>query len=200
VEDVPIPAKPTGVKASDGTYTTKVQVSWSASSGATSYKLYRNTKNATSGATLVKTITILSTGDTTAIAGKVYWYFVKACNGGGCSAFSAGDSGYRAVTANVPILIKPSGTITDTTPLYQWTKVSNATKYRYELYAGTTRIYTQTPTSSVCTVTYCNHTPTTALAYKVYKWRVSAYVGGVWKPWSAYKNFTLIKAISSQSN
>ena len=177
VIEVVIPPAPTGMSASDGTYTTKVQVSWSVSAGATYYQLYRNTTNASSGAALVKSPTGTSTGDTTATKGNLYWYFVKACNTSGCSAFSKGDSGYRATTANVPILVKPSGTIHDTTPTYQWTKVSNATKYRYQLFAGTTRIYIQTPTSTACTVTYCTHTPTTKLANKVYKWRVSAYRG-----------------------
>ncbi len=40
---------PTGVAASDGTYTDKVTVAWNASTGATYYQVFRNTTNSHSG-------------------------------------------------------------------------------------------------------------------------------------------------------
>jgi lysophospholipase L1-like esterase len=89
---------PTGVTASDGTYTDKVQVSWTASTGATSYQVYRNTSSSSSGATQIGTPSTSPYDDTTATPGATYYYFVKACNGAVCSNFSASDSGYCAMT------------------------------------------------------------------------------------------------------
>lgn len=188
---------PTRIKASDGTYTDKVRVSWSSSSGATYYDLYKNTSNTSIGASWLWSLHELLYDDTSATAGKKYYYFVRACNYDSCSAFSASDSGYRASSTLVPIPKTPYGTIYDRTPTYKWTKVTNATKYQYQLWQGTTLIYTKYPASSVCGTTYCTHTPTTFLGYKAHKWRVRAYVGGVWKPWSAYKYFTVAKAATS---
>ena len=92
-----VPSPPTGVSASDGNYSDKVQVSWSVSSGATSYQVYRNTSNASSGAAQIGTPSATSFDDTAATPTTIYYYFVKACNGAGCSGFSASDSGYRSV-------------------------------------------------------------------------------------------------------
>ena len=84
------------VTASDGSYTDKVQVSWTAATGATSYQVYRNTSSSSSGATQVGTPTASPYSDTTATPGAVYYYFVKACNSTICSDFSTPDSGYRS--------------------------------------------------------------------------------------------------------
>jgi fibronectin type 3 domain-containing protein len=187
------------VSATDGKFTDKVRVTWSASSWATYYEFYRNTKNNSAGATLINSVGATAYNDLSAVAGKVYWYFAKACNDSGCSSFSLGDTGYRALNPYVPITVKPSGTILDTTPTFQWTKVTSAIKYRYQLYTGTTLVYTKTAQSSVCGMTYCKATPLTVLKYQKYKWRVSAYVGGVWKPWSTYRFFTVAKTATEQS-
>jgi hypothetical protein len=93
------PPAPTGVSASDGTFTDRVQVSWSASTGATYYQVFRHTSNNSSSATLLSSSFPSSPyNDTSAVAGTTYYYWIKACNSGGCSSFSASDSGYRQVT------------------------------------------------------------------------------------------------------
>lgn len=93
------PPSPTGVSASDGTFTDRVQVSWSASTGATYYQVFRHTSNNSSSATLLSSNHSSSPyNDTSAVAGTTYYYWIKACNSGGCSSFSASDSGYRQVT------------------------------------------------------------------------------------------------------
>ena len=88
----------------------------------------------------------------------------------------------------LPTLQAPLGPISDTTPLYKWTKVTNATYYQYELLKGTTLVYSQNVPASVCT-NVCTHTPTQVLAPGSYRWRARAMVGGVWQPFSAYKAF-----------
>lgn len=90
------PPAPTGISASDGTFTDKVQVSWSASTGATYYQVFRHTNNNSSSAILLSSSFPSSPyNDTSAVAGTTYYYWIKACNSSGCSSFSASDSGYR---------------------------------------------------------------------------------------------------------
>ena len=95
----PPPPAPTGISASDGTFTDKVQVSWSASTGATYYQVFRNTSNDSSSAILLSSSFPSSPyNDTSAVAGTIYYYWIKSCNSVGCSSYSASDSGYRQVT------------------------------------------------------------------------------------------------------
>jgi C1A family cysteine protease len=98
---------------------------------------------------------------------------------------------YTGTPVTVPVLVSPSGTVTDTTPTFTWKKVTNATQYRYQVYQGTTLLYTKTVQSTACGTTNCTNTPTTVLSLTAHKWRAQAYVGGVWKTYSAYKNFTV---------
>ena len=91
-------APPTNVAASDGAYTDRVRVTWTASPNATGYEVWRNTSNNSGTATKITASDLvgLSYDDTTATAGTNYWYWVKGKNGAEASVFSAGDSGYRA--------------------------------------------------------------------------------------------------------
>ena len=87
------PPAPTGVSASDGTYTDKVRVTWNSDSGATSYTVYRATS---SGGTKTSLGSTSSTtyDDTSASVGTTYYYWVKASNSYGTSGFSAYDTGF----------------------------------------------------------------------------------------------------------
>ena len=82
---VPPPAAPTNLTASAGN--TQVSLAWTASSGATSYQLYRST---TSGnETLVQSgITTTSFTDTGLTNGTTYFYKVAAVNAVGTSSLS----------------------------------------------------------------------------------------------------------------
>lgn len=96
-------AVPTSVTASDGTFTDKVVVSWDSAANATYYQVFRNTSNTTSGAsTLSNNHSASPFNDTTAVAGTLYYYWVKACNTTGCSDYSPSDSGYRAASGLTP--------------------------------------------------------------------------------------------------
>jgi fibronectin type 3 domain-containing protein len=91
------PSAPTGISASDGTYMDKVEVTWSASLGAESYKVYRATSSDTGATkTLLGTTTDTFFDDTTVVPQKTYYYWVKASNAIGTSEFSAYDKGYRS--------------------------------------------------------------------------------------------------------
>jgi len=92
---VSLPTTPTNVGATDGTNNDYVRISWNAVSGATSYEVWRNVSNTTSGATKRGTVTSTSYDDTSATPLIPYFYWVKACNSSGCSGYSSSNAGYR---------------------------------------------------------------------------------------------------------
>ncbi|MBU4200581.1 MAG: hypothetical protein KJ919_11760, partial [Verrucomicrobia bacterium] len=91
------PDAPTGLTASGGTSVDKVQLAWNAATNATGYTVWRSETNDTNSAALLTAeITTTNYDDTTAAMGVLYYYWVKATNAAGASAFSASDSGWRA--------------------------------------------------------------------------------------------------------
>lgn len=89
---------PMSVAASDGSYSDRVRVTWTAVSGATHYRVYRNTVNNSVTATALNSWTAGTTyDDLTATVGRTYYYWAKAAassDGLKASAFSSLDSGY----------------------------------------------------------------------------------------------------------
>lgn len=101
VQDPPQPpAAPTGVSASDGTYSDRVQVTWNSVSGATSYEVWRR-QPPTDAVRIAENVTATSYGDTTAVAGEFYNYRIKAVNAAGTSPLSDMDTGHRRVAGGV---------------------------------------------------------------------------------------------------
>jgi len=184
---VPTPKKPSGM-IFDRTPTYK----WTKINNATAYQyqlwqgttiIYTKTTGSACGAT------ICARTPTNVLGYTDYKWRVRAKVGGVWRPWS-GYLVFNIHNPMVPILVAPDGTIFDRTPTYKWKKVNNATAYRYQLWQGTTLVYTKT-TGSTCGTTTCARTPTVKLAYNNYKWRARAKVGGVWKPWSTYYNFAL---------
>jgi uncharacterized repeat protein (TIGR02543 family) len=91
------PPAPTGVKASDGIYTDKIRVTWSAVLQANGYVVWRNTTTNLQGATRIGSAAGTVFEDIQVVPGRVYWYSVRATNAEGVSAFSIPNSGYMAV-------------------------------------------------------------------------------------------------------
>jgi hypothetical protein len=89
---------PTGLTASNGTYSDGVHLSWAAVSGATAYEVYRYTSNDSTKATQVNASDITGTtyDDTATTPGVTYYYWVTAKNASSTSAFSSAVTGYRA--------------------------------------------------------------------------------------------------------
>lgn len=84
---------PTGVQATDGTSTVQVTVTWAAVTSATGYEIFRN-------AALAGTVGAVRTfADTGATPGMQYTYTVKATTSVATSAASAGNTGYRNLSA-----------------------------------------------------------------------------------------------------
>jgi fibronectin type 3 domain-containing protein len=130
---------PASLLASDGTYTDKVLLSWSASSAATSYNVYRATSP--TGTKSLRGSPVGTTfNDTNAIPGASYTYWVMACNGTSCSDYSAYDTGWRKLSP--PTNLQASdGTYTDKV-LLTWTASSGASSYR--VYRATSPTGTKT--------------------------------------------------------
>ncbi len=98
---------PTGVTASDGTYSSKVRVTWNAvtppTGSVSNYYVYRSLSTNTdpSLATLIATVSgaTYSYDDSSVTAGISYNYWVKATNGTDTSAFGGPDAGYATAYA-----------------------------------------------------------------------------------------------------
>lgn len=119
----PAPATPGGVTASAASGS--ITVRWNAVSGASSYTILKSYSG---------TSTTLSAGsgtsytDTSVSAGTTYTYSVRACNGSGCSSYSAGAS----ATPPVAVPAAPTGlngTASNTSIALGWNAVSGATYY-----------------------------------------------------------------------
>ncbi|MGO8673484.1 MAG: malectin domain-containing carbohydrate-binding protein [Capsulimonadaceae bacterium] len=125
------PSAPT-LSASSGS-TGQVNLSWSASSGATTYDLYRGTTSGGEGSTPYATgITATSYTDTGLTAGETYYYEVAALNNSG-SALSNQASAEAGAALSAPTLTSAVGT--GEAIELTWTAVNGATSYN--LYQGT---------------------------------------------------------------
>ena len=95
-----IPGAPSNFTASDGSYSSKVRLTWDAGNGADRYEIYRSSSQ-TSGFEKIGETSETRFDDSTVVVGQHYWYKAKGCNDVGCSDFSVPDEGY----ASEPTLI-----------------------------------------------------------------------------------------------
>ena len=109
------PPAPANVRATDGTFTDKVVVTWDASPTATQYEVYRAQNQDFSAAQLLGSTAATSFNDTTAKAPTTsagggcgggstttyyyYWYWVKAVSDAGASQPGGPDRGHRGGSA-----------------------------------------------------------------------------------------------------
>ena len=114
-----LPATPTGLSASTGTYCGVVQVAWNAVSNAMGYEVYRE-------GTQICEVAGLSFDD--AVEGT-HAYSVKAKNQCGTSEASTGAIGYAAVELSAPAgVVASGGTYSDRIQL-GWNAVDSAAGY-----------------------------------------------------------------------
>ena len=132
-----VPSTPTGLTATAGN--AQVALSWNAVSGATGYKVYRDT-------TLIGSPTSTSFTYTGLANGTTYTYRVSATNAVGEGAKSSATTATPQAPATVPAA--PTGvTVTpgDVQVALSWNTVSSATNYK--VYRNTTLIASPTSNS-----------------------------------------------------
>ncbi len=88
-----VPPPPSGVSASDGTYSDRVRVTWNPVAGADYYEVHRADSESGPFGKIAE-VTGTSYEDRMVGLRVRYWYGVKACNANGCSGLSDVDSGY----------------------------------------------------------------------------------------------------------
>jgi fibronectin type 3 domain-containing protein len=164
------------VTASDGSYTDRVQLTWSPTSGATSHRVYRWASGGSATLIASLTATASSYGDTSASAGTIYSYAIATTHALGESLLGSVDTGYRLQT--VPQNVVASDGTSASTVTVAWSAVQNAGSY--QVYRrGTTGTASLLATVSA-TVTSFSHSSATALSLGYYS--VRAVVGGLTSP------------------
>jgi len=123
---------PIGLTASDGTYTGWVHLYWNSVSGVTHYNVYR-AETPTGEKSLLDQEPGHAYDDASAVPGKVYYYWVKACYETNCSNFGVGNSGWRAMASPDPVSAS-DGLYHDKVRM-TWGTVPEASEY--EVYRGT---------------------------------------------------------------
>lgn len=130
------PTAPTNLTATAGT--SQVGLSWTASTDATSYSIYRGTSAGGESTTAIATgITTTTYTDTSVNNGTAYYYKITAVNGGGASTLS--NEAYATPTAPTGPPSAPTNVIVITgnnQVTLTWTACARATSY--SIYCGTT--------------------------------------------------------------
>lgn len=109
--------------------------------------------------------------------------------GAGNGAFTTGET---YIIQKIPIQKAPGATSWDTTPTFKWTQIPRAEKYQFQVFRGTSLLYTSSLLGTSCPMSPCGRTPTNFLAPGYYNWKVRAMIDGTWKPYSPLKNFTVV--------
>ncbi|MDX2109994.1 MAG: hypothetical protein SFY80_07105 [Verrucomicrobiota bacterium] len=134
---VAIPATPASIAATDAEAASSITISWAASSGATSYQLFRSDSNNAAAATQITETAATQYTDASLPAGTTYYYWVKAGNTAGYSAFAGPDAGSTALLPpSAPgNVVASDATATDSITI-SWSGSVGATTY--QVFRGTT--------------------------------------------------------------
>jgi fibronectin type 3 domain-containing protein len=167
------PAAPVGLTATAGN--ASVTLNWTASTGATSYNVYRGTTAGGESATALATgLTAVSYPDAAVINGTKYYYKVAAANTAGTGAQSAEAS----ATPEPPVPATPTGltaTAGNASVTLNWTASSGAPSYN--VYRGTTA-GGESPTPLATGITAVSYADTAATNGTKYYYTVTAVNGG----------------------
>ena len=156
---------PTGITASDGVFTNRVRVSWNASTGATTYRVYRN------GVQIAETSSSTH-DDMDVVRWQVYDYTVSAGNASGWTPQSTNDSGYAGNLATPANFTASDGLFSDRVRV-TWNASAGATKYR---------IYRDN--ASIAEITGTTYDDISVTEWQSYKYAVKAGNSSGWTPLS----------------
>ena len=173
------------VKATNVSSSGKIKLTWDKIDGAVKYEVYRATSK--SGTyKLIKTTTSTSFTNTSATAGKTYYYKVKAI-----ASSSSANSAYSEVVSRTCDLARPEITVklsSKGNPSLSWDKVDGAVKY--EVYRATSKSGTY---KLIKTTTSTIFTNTSVTEGKTYYYKVKA-IASKSSANSAYSEVCSIKA------
>jgi fibronectin type 3 domain-containing protein len=119
-------AAPANVQASDGTFGTKVRVTWAAAPNATAYKVFRTPNGGATQELITLTAAALAYDDTLAATTTEYTYTVRTVTANG-DGFEASDDGWRNIPTPTGVSASDS-TFSDRIEV-TWTAVPDATGY-----------------------------------------------------------------------
>jgi len=122
-----VPATPGAISAVSPDYDGTVDLSWSAVSGATTYKINRRE----SGGVWTSTAAFATTSWSETVSSGSYDYQVRACNANGCSGWSAVKTVEVLLPPTMGAISGPTISVTGTFSL-NWSTVPTATTYRLE--------------------------------------------------------------------
>lgn len=89
------PHAPKNLAATEGLYSDKVTLTWTASIGATGYEIWRSTTNSYATAALLTSPALVTTyDDETVVAETTYYYWMKAKNASGTSVYCSPVTGH----------------------------------------------------------------------------------------------------------
>nr|WP_052339928.1 glycoside hydrolase family 48 protein [Gorillibacterium massiliense] len=163
VSGVTVPAAPTGLTATAGN--TQVALSWTASTGATSYNVKRATTSGGPYTTVSTGVTTTSYSDTGLTNGTTYYYVVSAVNSAGESANSTQVS--ATPVSGVTIPAAPTGltaTAGNAQVALSWTASTGATSYNVKRATTSGGPYT-TVSTGVTTTSYTDTGLTNGTTY-----------------------------------
>ncbi|MFN7933200.1 MAG: DUF4091 domain-containing protein [Bryobacteraceae bacterium] len=161
------PSAPVMLSPANGSTTsTTPALTWSASTGATSYKVYLGT--ATTPA-LAGTVTGTSFSPSTLLDGTAYYWRVEAVNNGGTTSSPTWSFQTQIPLPSVPLNVSPSNgtTVSNLTPALQWAPSTNATSY--DVYFGSS-----TSPALAGTLAGTSYSPGTLSGNSTYYWKVVA--------------------------
>lgn len=125
------------VKASDGTYTDHIALTWTLCTNATTYVIYRGATKNSSEASPIGSTSMLYYDDKSAESGVIYYYWVKTKTYIDEADFADSDTGYRSLAA-VSRISATDGASADSITV-SWSAVSGAGSY--SIWRGATSEY-----------------------------------------------------------
>jgi predicted phosphodiesterase len=170
-----VPAAPTGLTATAGN--AQVSLSWTASSGATSYNVKRGTVSGGPYTTVAPGVTSTSITDTGLTNGTTYYYVVSAVNAIGESVNSSQVSATPIANPapgafNLLTPVNAATNVSRTSTAFDWSDSTGATSYSIVVSKNSNL---SSPVINQSGLTASNYTSTVSLGSKTkYYWQVTA--------------------------
>jgi len=159
----------------------QIDLSWTASVGATGYEVYRNTSNDLGNATLVSTTSSTTYSDNGLTDNTLYYYWLKATSSNNSSSAVTASATTLSIAINAATNLVVTALSSCELNLTWIDNATNETGYRIERSIGNNSNFQQVTSIAANTtaITINNHLPDT-----IYYYRVTPYVGNS----SAYSN------------